>query len=267
MGNDFSGRNLVKRYGGRAVVNDVDVTVGDAEIVGLLGPNGAGKTTTFQMMVGLVRPDGGSVFLNGQEVTDLPMYRRAGRGVGYLPQESSVFRGLTVRENLMAILELVESDPGVRRSRCEALIEDFGLRGLEEARGDSLSGGERRRLESARAQITDPNFLLLDEPFAGVDPIALEEVQNLIRRLQERGIGVLITDHNVRETLAITDRSYIMNEGEILIAGDAPTLINDPDARDVYLGSSFDAPSAPASRVPETGTEPTTESDADDGDS
>lgn len=262
MSRDFGARHLVKRYGGRAVVSDVDVNVGDAEIVGLLGPNGAGKTTTFQMMVGLVRPDEGSVYLNGREVTDLPMYRRAERGVGYLPQESSVFRGLTVRENLMAILELVEPDPEERRSRCENLIEDFGLQGLEGARGDSLSGGERRRLEIARALITEPDFLLLDEPFAGVDPIALEEVQALIRKLQQRGIGVLITDHNVRETLAITDRSYIMNEGEILIAGDAPTLINDPDARDVYLGSSFEGKTTRPSAADET-----MEPDADPQDS
>jgi len=264
VGGDFSGRGLVKRYGGRAVVDHVDVTVGDSEIVGLLGPNGAGKTTTFQMMVGLVRPDGGTVYLHGEDVTQLPMYRRAERGVGYLPQESSVFRGLTVRENLTAILELVEDDPDVRRSRCRALVEDFGLDGLEEARGESLSGGERRRLEIARALITDPDFLLLDEPFAGVDPIALEEVQDLIRRLQDRGIGVLITDHNVRETLAITDRSYIMNEGEILVAGDARTLINDPEARSVYLGSSFDEPAAGLASRAGSGGEADDEEPTDD---
>lgn len=240
MSNEFEACDLVKRFEGRAVVDHVDVRVDDAEIVGLLGPNGAGKTTTFKMMVGLLRTDEGTVYLNGDDVTDLPLYRRAERGVGYLPQESSVFRGLTVRENLLAILELVESDPDVRDERCQELMENFGLSELAGARGSSLSGGERRRLEIARALITNPDFLLLDEPFAGVDPIALEEVQRLIRRLQKQGIGVLITDHNVRETLAITDRSYIMNEGEILIAGHAERLINDPEARDVYLGSSFD---------------------------
>lgn len=232
-------QGLAKRYDTRRVVNEVDLYLEAGEVVGLLGPNGAGKTTTFLMIVGLVRPDGGVVLLNGEDITHLPLHRRAKKGIGYLPQEPSVFRNLTVHDNLMAILELVEEDPERQRERCEQLIEDFALRHVVDSKGFSLSGGERRRVEIARALIPDPSFLLLDEPFAGVDPIAVEEVQNIVRMLQKRDIGVLITDHNVRETLRITDRSYIMNEGEILISGDAGKLVNSEQAQSIYLGTSL----------------------------
>ncbi|MFP4687925.1 MAG: LPS export ABC transporter ATP-binding protein [bacterium] len=230
---------LVKKYAGRQVVDGVNIEIHGGEIVGLLGPNGAGKTTTFLMVIGLVRPDSGRVILNGEDVTALPLYRRAGKGLGYLPQEPSVFRNLTVRQNFQAILELVEKNRDKIDSQIEKLLEDFDLGHVEHTAGRSLSGGERRRVEMARALIPDPDFLLLDEPFAGVDPIAVEEIQGLVRLLKERGIGVLITDHNVRETLAITDRSYIMNEGKILASGDARSLVDNPEARKVYLGKSF----------------------------
>lgn len=239
MGKDLRVEDLVKRYGNRAVVDHVDMEVNGGEIVGLLGPNGAGKTTTFGMIVGLVQPDSGHVHLSGQDITHLPMYRRAEQGLGYLPQEPSVFRQLSVRENFLALLELMEDEPERREERCEQLLEDFDLSHIAESRGDSLSGGERRRVEIARSLIPDPDFLLLDEPFSGVDPIAIEEVQSMVKTLQDKGLGILITDHNVRETLAITDRSYIINKGSILISGDAETLLNDPEARNVYLGSSI----------------------------
>lgn len=232
-------KGLVKKYDGRAVVDDVNLEVNPGEVVGLLGPNGAGKTTTFLMIVGLVVPDLGKVEIGEEDITDLPLYRRAKRGIGYLPQEPSVFRNLTVRENLLAILELVEDDPSEREGRTNELLMDFDIEHVADSKGFSLSGGERRRVEIARALIPDPSFVLLDEPFAGVDPIAVEEVQNIVRMLKERGIGVLITDHNVRETLAITDRSYIMNEGSILISGDSETLVQSEEARSVYLGSSL----------------------------
>lgn len=230
---------LTKEYDSRRVVNSVSMEIDGGEIVGLLGPNGAGKTTTFQMIVGLIQPDSGQVILNGSDVTTMPMYERANEGLGYLPQEASVFRNLTVRENFLAILELLEPDSEKRRSRCNELLSDFELTHIEKTNGDSLSGGERRRVEIARSIIPDPDFLLLDEPFSGVDPIAVEEVQAMIKTLQKRGIGILITDHNVRETLAITEHSYIINDGEILISGDADTLINDETVQEVYLGSSF----------------------------
>ncbi|MFB6344971.1 MAG: LPS export ABC transporter ATP-binding protein [bacterium] len=239
MSKDLRVENLVKHYGSRAVVDNVDLEVKSGEIVGLLGPNGAGKTTTFGMVVGLVKPDQGTVHLNGLDITHFPMYQRAERGLGYLPQEPSVFRRLTVRENFMALLELVEDDPQRRQERCETLLDDFALEHIADSAGHSLSGGERRRVEIARSLIPNPDFLLLDEPFSGVDPIAIEEVQSMVKTLQNRGIGILVTDHNVRETLAITDRSYIINQGSILISGDAETLLNDPEARKVYLGSSI----------------------------
>lgn len=237
--NKLRAEQLVKQYDGRAVVNGVDLDVDGGEIVGLLGPNGAGKTTTFSMIVGLVSPDAGSIFLNGDDITELPMHERASRGIGYLPQEASVFRNLSVRENFLALLEPLEDSEKRRRERCENLLNDFNLTSIQDSLGKSLSGGERRRVEIARSLIPDPDFLLLDEPFSGVDPIAVEEVQDMVKALQSRNIGVLITDHNVRETLAITDRSYIINEGNILISGDAETLTNSSEARSVYLGSSF----------------------------
>lgn len=233
--------DLVKKYDGRRVVNGVNLAVEAGEIVGLLGPNGAGKTTTFQMIVGLERPHSGTVHLNGQDITSEPLHRRAERGLGYLPQAPSVFRNLSVAKNFMAILEWVESDSEERQRRCEHLIEDFNLDHVRSSKGFSLSGGERRRVEIARALIPDPDFLLLDEPFSGVDPIAVEEVQEIVLMLKDREIGILITDHNVRETLKITDRSYIMNSGEILVSGDSETLVNHEKARSIYLGSSVSA--------------------------
>jgi lipopolysaccharide export system ATP-binding protein len=238
MSVSLSAEDLRKSYGGRRVVDDVSMQVEGGEIVGLLGPNGAGKTTTFRMIVGLTTPEHGSVVLNGEDVTGQALHQRAQRGLGYLPQEPSVFRKLTVRENFMAILELVESSAEERERRCEQLIEDFNLDHVSTSQGFSLSGGERRRVEIARALIPDPDFLLLDEPFSGVDPIAVEEVQEIVLMLKDRDIGILITDHNVRETLKITDRSYIMNQGSILVSGDSETLVNHDKARDIYLGSS-----------------------------
>jgi lipopolysaccharide export system ATP-binding protein len=231
--------DLTKRYGNRTVVDGVNLDVQAGEIVGLLGPNGAGKTTTFGMIVGMVKPDQGSIHMSDRDLTGLPTYKRAEEGLGYLPQEPSVFRQLSVRDNFKAILELTDSGATDREERIEGLLEDFNLNHVAGSLGESLSGGERRRVEIARATIPDPDFLLLDEPFSGVDPIAIEEVQDMVNALSERGIGILITDHNVRETLDITDRSYIINQGKILISGDSETLINDPEAREVYLGDSF----------------------------
>lgn len=238
MTSELNAEDLTKVYDGRRVVDEVSIRLEGGEIVGLLGPNGAGKTTTFQMVVGLTRPDGGTVRLNDHDLTSLSLHRRADLGLGYLPQEPSVFRNLSVRENFLAILELVESDKETRQQRCDQLIEEFNLGHVESSQGFSLSGGERRRVEIARALIPDPDFILLDEPFSGVDPIAVEEVQDIVLMLRERGIGILITDHNVRETLKITDRSYIMNEGSILVSGNSETLVNHEKAKDVYLGSS-----------------------------
>jgi lipopolysaccharide export system ATP-binding protein len=231
--------NLVKLYKKRAVVKDVSVKVQQGEIVGLLGPNGAGKTTTFYMIVGMIRPNGGDVFLEDKNITRLPMYKRAHAGVGYLPQEPSVFRTMTVRENILAVLQMTNLSTQQQADRCDKLLDEFGLTHLEKSKGYVLSGGERRRTEIARALATDPKFILLDEPFAGIDPIAVEEIMRIVTRLRSRGIGVLITDHNVHETLSITDRSYLLFEGKILKAGSAEFLANDPEARKLYLGESF----------------------------
>lgn len=239
MTTELETRELVKSFDNRAVVDRVDVSVRGGEIVGLLGPNGAGKTTTFLMMVGLEKPDTGDVYLNGQEITAFPLYQRARLGLGYLPQEASVFRNLTVEQNFQAVLELVEPDASERSKKIEELLSDFELVEVRDSLGKSLSGGERRRVEIARALIPSPDFLLLDEPFAGVDPIAVEEIQKLVEMLKQRGIGVLITDHNVRETLAITSRSYIMNEGEILFSGTPEEIKNNPRAQKIYLGNTF----------------------------
>ena len=231
--------DLVKRYKNRAVVNLVSVQVKQGEIVGLLGPNGAGKTTTFYMIVGMVRPNQGKVFLDEDEITSYPMYQRARLGVGYLPQEASIFRRLTVRENLLAVLQMTELSKKDQEQKAERLLDDFGLTHIASSKGYVLSGGERRRTEIARALALDPKFMLLDEPFAGIDPIAVEEIMKIVTRLKERNIGVLITDHNVHETLSITDHSYLMFEGKILKQGTPAFLANDPEARKLYLGEKF----------------------------
>ena len=230
---------LVKFYGKRKVVDNVSIEVSRGEIVGLLGPNGAGKTTTFYMVVGFIKPTEGNVYLNQTEITDLPMYKRARLGVGYLPQEPSVFRKLSVENNLRAVLELSHYKPAEQKERLETLIAEFGLEKVRHNVGDSLSGGERRRTEIARALATDPKFILLDEPFAGIDPIAVEDIQQIVATLKNKNIGILITDHNVQETLSITDRAYLMFEGRILKAGTAEELAADPMVRKVYLGQNF----------------------------
>lgn len=232
-------QGLIKTYRKRTVVNDVSVDVRQGEIVGLLGPNGAGKTTTFYMIVGMVRPNGGRVFVDTEEITTLPMYRRARMGIGYLPQEASVFRRLTVRENILAVLEMSALPRAEQVETCDRLLEDFGLTRLADSKAFVLSGGERRRTEIARALALNPRFMLLDEPFAGIDPIAVEEIMKIIGTLREKNIGVLITDHNVHETLSITDRSYLLFEGRILKSGSAEFLANDPEARKLYLGETF----------------------------
>ncbi|GAB4380544.1 MAG: LPS export ABC transporter ATP-binding protein [Salibacteraceae bacterium] len=233
--------NLVKKYKSRTVVNRVSVNVEQGEIVGLLGPNGAGKTTTFYMIVGLIKPNEGRIFLEDQDITSLPMYRRAQRGIGYLPQEASVFRKLSVEDNIMAVLEMRRGlNKTMRHEKLEALLTEFGLQHVRKNRGDLLSGGERRRTEIARALASDPSFILLDEPFAGVDPIAVEDIQSIVATLKEKNIGILITDHNVQETLSITDRAYLLFEGSILKAGTAEDLANDPQVRKVYLGQNFE---------------------------
>jgi lipopolysaccharide export system ATP-binding protein len=237
--NILRSEGLVKRYRKRTVVNDVGVEVRTGEVVGLLGPNGAGKTTTFYMIVGMIRPDGGRVFLDETEITTTPMYRRARLGVGYLPQEASVFRKLTVEENILAVLQTAGIPPAKRKERVDRLLQDFSITHIARSKGYMLSGGERRRTEIARALATEPAFILLDEPFAGIDPIAVEEIMRIVRSLRERGIGVLVTDHNVHETLSITDRAYLLFEGRILKAGTAEFLANDPDARKLYLGEKF----------------------------
>lgn len=231
--------NLMKTYRGRTVVNGVSFEVAQGEIVGLLGPNGAGKTTSFYAVVGLVRPDSGTVVLDDHEVTHDPMYRRAQAGIGYLAQEPSVFRKMSVEDNILAVLEFQPGSQDEHRQRCDALLEEFGLTSLRKTRGDLLSGGERRRTEIARCLAANPKFILLDEPFAGVDPIAVEDIQSIVLQLKEKGIGVLITDHNVQETLAITDRTYLMFEGKILKSGTAEELAEDPQVRKVYLGQNF----------------------------
>lgn len=231
--------DLVKTYKGRNVVNGVSVKVKQGEIVGLLGPNGAGKTTTFYMIVGLERPNAGRVIVNGEDVTSLPMYRRSRFGIGYLPQEASVFRKLTVEDNLMAILETTPQSEAERKDTLEKLLEEFHITHVRQRKGSELSGGERRRVEIARCLATNPYFILLDEPFAGVDPIAVADIQNIIGYLKERGIGILITDHNVRETLSIVDNAYILSEGQILVAGDSDTIASSEVARKFYLGENF----------------------------
>ncbi len=231
--------NLVKKYKKRTVVDMVSVSVEQGEIVGLLGPNGAGKSTTFYMIVGMISPNGGKVFLDDKNITKLPMYKRARSGVGYLTQEASIFRTMTVRDNIMAVLQMTRLSAKEQNERCDMLLEDLGLTRLSKSKGYMLSGGERRRTEIARALATDPKFILLDEPFAGIDPIAVEDIMQIVTQLRYRGIGVLITDHNVHETLSITDRSYLLFEGKILKAGSAEELANDPEAKKLYLGESF----------------------------
>ena len=232
--------NLVKRYGSRTVVEGVSIDVQQGEIVGLLGPNGAGKTTTFYMCVGFVKPSEGSVFLDNEDITNLPMYQRAQRGVGYLPQEASVFRKLTVSENIKAVLEMTRLSKAEQRQKHDELIEEFSLQKVINNNGDKLSGGERRRTEIARALATGPKFILLDEPFAGIDPIVVEDIQQIVAALKLKDIGILITDHNVQETLSITDRTYLMFEGKILRSGTAEELAADPLVRKVYLGANFE---------------------------
>ncbi|HAM39861.1 MAG TPA: LPS export ABC transporter ATP-binding protein [Candidatus Omnitrophica bacterium] len=232
-------KHLVKGYNGRAVVDGVEIVVRRGEIVGLLGPNGAGKTTTFAMIVGYVRPDGGAITVDGRDITALPMYQRARLGIGYLAQEPSIFRKLTVEDNILAILETVGCSRTQRRTRLDELLNELGITHLARQKAFVLSGGEKRRLEITRALVTNPQFILLDEPFSGIDPITVFECQEIIRELKARGLGVLLTDHNVRETLEITDRSYIMAEGRVLISGTAQELITDPKAREIYLGEKF----------------------------
>lgn len=232
--------NLVKMYGNREVVKSVSLDVNQGEIVGLLGPNGAGKTTTFYMTVGFVQPKSGSVFLNDEEITSLPMYRRAQKGIGYLPQEASVFRKLSVEDNIAAVLEMTPLKKDEQKDKLESLIDEFGLHKVRQNMGDALSGGERRRTEIARALATNPKFILLDEPFAGIDPLAVEDIQQIVEKLKEKEIGILITDHNVQETLSITDRAYLMFEGKILKQGTAQQLADDEIVRKVYLGKKFE---------------------------
>ncbi len=232
--------DLVKRYKTRTVVNEVSVEVEQGEIVGLLGPNGAGKTTTFYMIVGLIRPNGGHIWLDSTEITDFPMYRRSRLGIGYLAQEASVFRKLSVEDNLMAVMELSDMTKQERKERLESLLEEFGLARIRKSLGIQLSGGERRRTEIARALALKPSFILLDEPFAGVDPIAVEDIQMIVSHLKDKNIGILITDHNVHETLTITDRAYLLFEGKILKQGTASQLADDEQVRNVYLGKNIE---------------------------
>lgn len=236
---ELRAEHLVKRYKKRTVVSDVSIRVNQGEIVGLLGPNGAGKTTTFYMVTGMIRPNEGNIFLDQERITDLPMYKRARKGIGYLPQEASVFRKLSVEDNIRAVLEHLGLSKEEQHHRCEELIAEFGLEKVRKNRGDLLSGGERRRTEIARALATNPGFILLDEPFAGVDPIAVEDIQSIVYGLKKRNIGILITDHNVHETLSITDRAYLLFEGKILKSGVAEELAEDEQVRKVYLGQHF----------------------------
>ena len=236
----LSTENLVKSYKTRKVVDSVSIRLEQGEIVGLLGPNGAGKTTTFYMIVGLIKPNGGKIHLNDEDITAQPMYKRAQRGIGYLPQEASVFRKLSVEDNLRAVLEMTDLTKAEQEERLESLLEEFGLSHVRRNRGDVLSGGERRRIEIARSLAVDPSFILLDEPFAGVDPIAVEDIQDIIGQLKRKNIGILITDHNVHETLSITDRAYLLFEGKILKSGTAEELSADEHVRKVYLGKNFE---------------------------
>jgi len=231
---------LVKRYGKRTVVNEVSFQVEQGEIVGLLGPNGAGKTTSFYMVVGLIKPDGGHVFMNEENITKLPMYKRAQMGIGYLPQESSVFRKLSVEDNIMAVLEMTKLGRAERKEKLESLLQEFRLTHVRKSNGDVLSGGERRRTEIARALAVNPKFILLDEPFAGIDPIAVEDIQGIVARLKYKNIGILITDHNVQETLSITDRAYLMIDGKIFAHGKAEELAANEQVRRLYLGRNFE---------------------------
>ena len=233
-------QNLMKSYSGKKVVKDISLTVNQGEIVGLLGPNGAGKTTSFYMIVGLIKPNGGNIFLDDQEITSFPMYKRAQSGIGYLAQEASVFRKLSVEDNILSVLQLTKLSKKQQLEKMESLIDEFGLKHNRKNRGDLLSGGERRRTEIARALATDPSFILLDEPFAGVDPVAVEDIQRIISKLTKKNIGILITDHNVQETLAITDRTYLMFEGNILKDGKPEELAEDEMVRKVYLGQNFE---------------------------
>jgi lipopolysaccharide export system ATP-binding protein len=243
--------NIHKTYKGRKVVNGVSIEVNQGEIVGLLGPNGAGKTTSFYMIVGLISPNEGHVYLDDQDITDAAMYKRAQLGIGYLPQEVSVFRKMSVEDNVMSVLEMTKLDKEQRKQRLETLLDEFGLNHVRKNLGQSLSGGEKRRTEIARALATDPKFILLDEPFAGVDPIAVEDIQRIVWKLKSKNIGVLITDHNVQETLSITDRTYLLFEGSILRAGTAEELAADPMVRKVYLGSQFELRKTDFSKNPE----------------
>ncbi len=231
--------NIVKKYGRRTVVKGVSFQVEQGEIVGLLGPNGAGKTTSFYMIVGLIQPFSGKIFLDGEDITKLPVYRRAQKGIGYLAQEASVFRRLSIEDNIKAVLEMTKLSKADQKDKLETLIKEFGLEHIRKSKGIQLSGGERRRTEIARALAIDPKFILLDEPFAGVDPIAVEDIQQIVSKLKEKNIGVLITDHNVHETLSITNRSYLLFEGSIMKAGTAEDLANDAEVRRVYLGENF----------------------------
>jgi len=232
--------NLIKKYGSRTVVRGVSVEVKQGEIVGLLGPNGAGKTTSFYMIVGLIKPNEGNIYLDSENITNEPMYKRAQKGIGYLPQEASVFRKLSIEDNILAILQMTKLSKQQQKDKLEELIEEFGLNHVRKNLGDQLSGGERRRTEIARALATDPKFILLDEPFAGVDPIAVEDIQSIVYKLKDKNIGILITDHNVQETLSITERSYLLFEGKILKSGTAEELAADEQVRKVYLGQHFE---------------------------
>lgn len=232
--------NLVKKYKSRTVANNVSVQVQQGEIVGLLGPNGAGKTTSFYMIVGMVKPNSGKIFLDDKDITSEPMYKRAQLGVGYLPQEASVFRKLSIEDNLRAVLQMTKKTKAEQEHKVESLLDEFALHHVRKNLGDQLSGGERRRTEIARALATDPKFILLDEPFAGVDPIAVEDIQSVVRKLKDKNIGILITDHNVHETLSITDRTYLLYAGEVIKSGSAEDLANDEMVRRVYLGTNFE---------------------------
>lgn len=239
MSRCLKARGLRKSYGGREVVAGVDFEVGSGQVIGLLGPNGAGKTTSFYLVVGLVRPDQGEVFLDQQNITDLPMFQRARRGISYLPQEASVFRKLTVEENLVAIIETLGLPPVEQKQRLELLLEDLKISHIRSSRGYALSGGERRRVEIARSLVLEPAFLLLDEPFAGIDPLVVVDIQGIISQLKKRGIGVLISDHNVRETLGVCDQAYILNQGSVLEFGTPEVIAQSPTAREIYLGDKF----------------------------
>ena len=239
MSNTLRSESLVKIYKKRKVVNKATVQVSKGEIVGLLGPNGAGKTTTFYMITGMIKPDAGKVFLDEEEITKIPMYKRARMGIGYLPQEASIFRRLTVEENILAVLEMTNLDKEARFKKCESLLDELSIANIRKSKGFQLSGGERRRTEIARALATDPSFILLDEPFAGIDPIAVEDIMNIVANLKNRGIGILITDHNVHETLSIVDKGYILIDGVIFKQGSADDLANDEEVKKLYLGEKF----------------------------